>query len=327
MTTTQVSTFDSQHQDMIHDAQMDYYGKRLATCSSDKVIKIFDCSVKDKPPKWLTDLNGHEGPVWQLAWVPYPKWGQILASCSYDRKVIVWKEERANQWVKLYEYNNHQLSVNSISWAPQEYGLMLACGSSDGYISVLKWKATSGNEWTVHKFPAHELGVNSVSWAPVSPALIAPAVAANQQVAATGATSNAAANTVLPPPQLASGSCDNTVKIWSLDLNEWKNPEPVHHIKDHADWVRDVAWAPNIGLPYSTLASCSQDGTVVISTLQDSKWSSKSLEKFNGAVWRVSWSVTGNILAVSTGDSVTLWKETLDVWKCISTVGENTENK
>ena len=32
------------------------------------------------------------------------------------------------------------------------------------------------------------------------------------------------------------------------------------------DWVRDVAWAPSIGLPYSTIASCSQDGTVAIWT-------------------------------------------------------------
>ena len=25
-----------------HDAQMDYYGKRLATCSSDRTVKIFE---------------------------------------------------------------------------------------------------------------------------------------------------------------------------------------------------------------------------------------------------------------------------------------------
>ena len=33
-----VSTKASSHQ---HDAVLDYYGKRLATCSSDKTIKIF----------------------------------------------------------------------------------------------------------------------------------------------------------------------------------------------------------------------------------------------------------------------------------------------
>ena len=29
-------------------------------------------------------------------------------------------------------------------------------------------------------------------------------------------------------------------------------------LEAHSDWVRDVAWAPNVGLPVSTIASCSQ---------------------------------------------------------------------
>lgn len=65
-----------------HDAQMDYYGKRLATCSSDRAIKIF--SVQKDMQTHLADLLGHEGPVWQVAWA-HPKFGTKLASCSYDR--------------------------------------------------------------------------------------------------------------------------------------------------------------------------------------------------------------------------------------------------
>ena len=34
--------FESGHADMVHDASFDYYGKRLATCSSDRSIKVFD---------------------------------------------------------------------------------------------------------------------------------------------------------------------------------------------------------------------------------------------------------------------------------------------
>ena len=29
-------------------------------------------------------------------------------------------------------------------------------------------------------------------------------------------------------------------------------------LEGHSDWVRDVAWAPSIGLPKSIIASCSQ---------------------------------------------------------------------
>ena len=52
---------------MVHDAQMDYYGTRLATCSSDRSIKIFE--VKEGTQTKVADLKGHEGPVWQVGCV------------------------------------------------------------------------------------------------------------------------------------------------------------------------------------------------------------------------------------------------------------------
>lgn len=39
--TTNVSHFETGHQDTVHDAQFDYYGKLVATCSSDRLVKIF----------------------------------------------------------------------------------------------------------------------------------------------------------------------------------------------------------------------------------------------------------------------------------------------
>ena len=46
------------------------------------------------------------------------------------------------------------------------------------------------------------------------------------------------------------------------------------------------------------------------------------LHTFDAPVWRVSWSVTGHMLAMSSGDSdVTLWKAGLDgTWTQMSTV-------
>ena len=72
----------------------------------------------------------------------------------------------------------------------------------------------------------------------------------------------------------------------------------------------------------NTVASCSEDGNVFIH-IQDAttqKWSSKTLNKFNYPVWRVSWSVTGHLLAVSAGDNdVTIWKEDIDgKWNQVS---------
>jgi protein transport protein SEC13 len=92
----------------------------------------------------------------------------------------------------------------------------------------------------------------------------------------------------------------------------------------HADWVRDVAWAPSTGMVSTMIASCSEDGSVVIWTNMNGDWSSTRLrdQPFEAPVWRVSWSVTGNLLAVSTGDhKVTLWKQALDgAWEQVSEV-------
>lgn len=73
-----------------------------------------------------------------------------------------------------------------------------------------------------------------------------------------------------------------------------------------------------------------QDRTVMIHSRPSptSAWTSTPLlpsapskdPHFPDAVWRVSWSLAGNILAVSCGDGkVSLWKEGVEKgWECVS---------
>jgi hypothetical protein len=49
-----------------HDLQVDYYGKRLATCSSDRIIKIFDVGPEPGQQTLSANIAGHDGPVWQV---------------------------------------------------------------------------------------------------------------------------------------------------------------------------------------------------------------------------------------------------------------------
>jgi len=320
---TPLASIDTQHEDMIHDCQLDYYSRKLATCSSDRTIKIFEV-VENSTPTLLSELKGHEGPVWQISWA-HPKFGVMLASCSYDRRACVWKETSPNSWNKVYEYDKHEASVNSIAWAPHEYGLCFAACSSDGTISVHTYKGGQENSgWDVQRINAHAIGVNSVSWQPaISSSLFNSSGSGTQTTAST-------------TKRFVSGGCDNQVKIWSYfesgSGGEWR-AEDLESV--HTDWVRDVAWAPNIGIPSNCIASCSQDGSVVIWSQElipsstspsssPSPWTKKFL-KFPDVVWRVSWSITGNILAVSGGDNkVTLWKENTEgEWKCISSLEDD----
>eukprot|EP00850_Spirogloea_muscicola_P022009 SM000272S10276 [mRNA] locus=s272:45728:47763:- [translate_table: standard] len=294
-----------QDPDAVHDAAVDYYGKRLATASSDRTVKVFALGGGGGGGGGaVAELAGHDGPVWQVAWA-HPRFGALLASASYDRRVVLWKEAAPGQWTQAQVFQEHDASVNGIDWAPPELGLCLAAASSDGSISVLTAQPDGG--WDRAKISqAHPVGVTSVSWAPA---------------AAPGSLIGAPAST--PIQKFASGGCDNTVRVWKLSDGSWKM-DCFPPLTKHTDWVRDVAWAPNLGLPKNTIASASQDGTVVIWTQgkEGDQWVPILLHDFKTPVWRVSWSLTGNILAVAdASNAVTLWKEALDgEWGQVTTV-------
>ncbi|KAK2760971.1 GTPase-activating protein S13 [Arachnomyces sp. PD_36] len=301
---------NSGHDDMIHDAGLDYYGRRLATCSSDKTIKIFE--IEGDTHKLVETLKGHEGAVWCVAWA-HPKFGTILASSSYDGKVLIWREQPASAtspsststWSRVFDFSLHTASVNMVSWAPHETGCLLACASSDGHVSVLEFR---DNSWTHQIFHAHGMGVNAVSWAPAAaPGSIVSATPGQGQVR-----------------RFVTGGSDNAVRIFDSSPDT-KSYTLTQTLEGHTDWVRDVAWSPSI-LSKSYIATASQDKTVRIWTTDSANpgtWTSQVLE-FDSVLWRVSWSLSGNILAVSGGDNkVSLWKENLKgQWEKIKDIEE-----
>lgn len=129
--------------------------------------------------------------------------------------MIIWKE--LGDWTKVYEYTGHDSSVNSVAWAPHEFGLILACGSSDGSISILTDK---GDAWQTQKITnAHTIGCNAVSWCPAID---------------SGFDANATQQRVSPIKRLATGGCDNLVKIWKEEGDRWVEE---NKLEAHSDWV------------------------------------------------------------------------------------------
>ena len=114
---------------------------------------------------------------------------------------------------------------------------------------------------------------------------------------------------------------------------EQKTYLPLLALPEHTDWVRDVSWSPS-GLLKSYIASGSQDKTVKIWTCapdsvtqgtqgSEGEWKATTLE-FESVVWRVSWSLSGNVLAVSQGDNkVGLWRESVKgEWEKVREIDE-----
>ncbi|PFH32756.1 WD domain, G-beta repeat-containing protein [Besnoitia besnoiti] len=348
-----LSTFDTAHAGCLHSVEFDFFATRLATASSDRTIRLWSVStaperadgcpaageVAPKTTTFLQELRGHEGPVWQVRWA-HPSFGAILASCGYDRRIVVWQQRpgaggaqggrfsagaagaQPGAFAPIYTNDEHASSVNSIDFCPAELGLHLAAGSSDGSVSVMSLADPSALAqgagapvyWSRKAFAAHFNGVNSVAWAPVRPG---------------------AAKELM----LATGGCDSQVRLWGIDpqTQEWRQLHQLTGTEAHTDWVRDVAFQPAAAsslLASSSLllASCSEDCTVKlwVGELSSSSpsssfpssytWTLRQTLRLNAPVWRVSWSVSGTVLSAACGEKdVFLFRETVGgQWEKVS---------
>ena len=59
-----------------------------------KQIKIWD---KQENGNWLktSDFAAHDAPIWKVKWA-HPDFGCLLASCSYDKSIMIWEETKSN---------------------------------------------------------------------------------------------------------------------------------------------------------------------------------------------------------------------------------------
>ncbi|KAN0027170.1 hypothetical protein ACTFIU_009855 [Dictyostelium citrinum] len=160
------------HDDLIHDVSYDFYGKRLATCSSDQKIKVWD---QNDNQKWelSAEWKAHSGSVWKLAWA-HPEYGQVIASCSFDRTVCIWEESEDEKGQKKWQLKAHLVdsrdSVTDIKFAPKSFGLRLATCSSDGYIRIYEaMDIMNLSQWTiVEEFESQKGTSNCICWNPSS---------------------------------------------------------------------------------------------------------------------------------------------------------------
>lgn len=288
-----------EHRDLVHDVAYDFYGRRMATCSSDQTIKIWDVA-EDGSWKKTIEFKAHQGSIWRLSWA-HPEFGQILASCSFDNTVSVWEDDiSGDKWLKRVELNESKVPVNDVKFAPRHFGgLRLATCCDDGAVRV--YEATdivNLAAWTVQGDFKCKAKAVAISWGtstPTSPML------------AVGVTS--------PVVSVQVFLCEE-LRRWTplLDI-------PVAH---GTGPTTDVSFAPYLGRSFNLLTfGCSAGlvhiwkvtaGSQVPATTQHVCTKPHHHPPKSGldspVALRVSWNVTGTILASAADDgTVRVWRQ------------------
>lgn len=181
------------HKDVIHDVVFDYYGRRMATCSSDQTVKVrtpntswlcvgdikFFCRQiwdEDGQGKWsvTSSWKAHSGSIWRVSWA-HPEFGQVVATCSFDRTASVWEEvigEKVSstnaptrRWVRRTTLVDSRTSVTDVEFAPKYLGLVLATASADGIIRIYEAPDIMNlSQWPVQHEIANKLPLSCLSW-------------------------------------------------------------------------------------------------------------------------------------------------------------------
>ncbi len=189
-------------------------GQILATASDDKTIKLWQVERLTE----ICTLLGHSHAVKSVAFSPD---GQILASGSWDKTVKLWD---INTGKEICTITGHQLQVNSVAFSPQ--GQLLASASYDRTIRL--WQIpTRGrgagsrgqgdmNSAELKNYPQ---GAEDISPFPLPPVENRPCYS----LLSTLSGHAWAVLTVAFSPDgkiLATGSDDNTIKLWEVNTGQ-----------------------------------------------------------------------------------------------------------
>ncbi|KAJ1646327.1 epoxide hydrolase, soluble (sEH) [Coemansia erecta] len=236
------------HDDFIHDLAYNFYGTRLATCGSDRCIKVWDWNKQTS--LWILNesMTGHESSVVKLSWA-HPEFGQVLASCSLDRSVRIWMEQESNlknssmRWRSVSTLNDSSCAVHSIAFAPEFRNLSLAAASSDGKVRFYSpVEPITLSNWTVSGHIDFIPGGASDSDGPLCLSWCKSRFTSPHMIA-------------------IGGSKGNRVKIFQLDTMQYSE---LHELDSYDAFVLDIDWAPSMGRSYHLIATACSDGHIRI---------------------------------------------------------------
>lgn len=189
-------------------------GKILATASDDKTIKLWNLDTGEE----LFTLSGHTHAVKSVAFSPMSPsqegYVPLLASGSWDKTIKIWNILTGTEICTL---SGHLLQVSAVAFSPQ--GEVLASASLDRTIRL--WSISINTSIRSVNETAREKG-DSGSFPPI---LLKTELKNRPQYSLLGTLSGHAwaVLTVAFSPDgkvLATGSEDNTIKLWEVNTGK-----------------------------------------------------------------------------------------------------------
>ncbi|RPB13864.1 WD40 repeat-like protein [Morchella conica CCBAS932] len=247
--------FSTGHDDLVHDVAYDFYGRRMATVSSDQRLKVFDLNDEGE---WVISesFRAHDAIINRVIWGP-PEHGQIIATCSYDRLVRIWEEQEMEpkgsnlRWKRQFEMRAETHSaVYDISFPPTSAysvsgtstGLKIGFISTDGVIQI--YECREPQDLT------HWIAVD------VFHTLTAPPAKENEVAFCLDFCPSRWGG-----EQLVVGIMDKAQVYRQSKAGKFR---PAEELKGHRGLVRDVSWAAGMGRSYHLIATACKDGHVRI---------------------------------------------------------------
>ncbi|KAH9923304.1 WD40 repeat-like protein [Amylocystis lapponica] len=346
----QTGLIPNAHNDLVTDAAYDFYGLRLATCSLDQRIKVWQLDERSGSWSVEDDWKAHDAAVTKVSWA-HPEFGTVLASASFDRTVKVWEQVPATD-ADSPQANGGAGPSSGSRWVERamlvdakgtvHFGLKLAMISSDNYLRVYEClEQPSLTTWQL----AEEVDILSLpATSPLSGSLSQTADGGwciswckDRYWGEVIATGCGISGVVKSPVAVAAAR-----NLLTLDPSPPLSGEGTTKASPAADGdaptpfaITSVAWAPSCGRSYHLIATGGRDGHVRIwrarpptsSDEQDGedeaeggRWAASVVGDFDdhkSGVGRVEWNITGTILSSAGNDGrIRLWKVTAgSVWR------------
>ncbi|HEV3143999.1 MAG TPA: WD40 repeat domain-containing protein [Gemmataceae bacterium] len=138
--------FMAAHSDLIHDLVASPDGKTLATCSYDRLIKLWDVPETRRVAIPRLILKDHSDAIYGISFRPD---GKLLASAAADRSVKIWDTAAGK---RLYSLGDATDWVYAVAWSPD--GKHLAAAGVDKSNRI--WEADEKEGKLVLSNFAHE---------------------------------------------------------------------------------------------------------------------------------------------------------------------------